>query len=197
MILFLWPHRSCPNDLVTSNMAPAHPHATSVAVYPALFQCVCVYLTSQKIFSCQGPGSFLSNSFFTSFFYFLPFFLFSIFGVLPFSQFIPLKEPFVSTFMTAWFSQSRFFSPFFFFFTPFFANCQNLMNTESHNSGDRGLNSVRNRVVVDGKFRHQSFVTIMLSFVTFVTGLFFSIMLHHWLSSPLIYAYLFLKEPSL
>ena len=25
MILFLWPHCSCPNDLVTSNMAPAHP----------------------------------------------------------------------------------------------------------------------------------------------------------------------------
>ena len=37
MILFLWPHCSCPNGLVTSNMAPAHPHATSVAVYPALF----------------------------------------------------------------------------------------------------------------------------------------------------------------
>ena len=37
MILFLWPHCSCPNGLVTSNMAPVHPHATSVAVYPALF----------------------------------------------------------------------------------------------------------------------------------------------------------------
>ena len=33
----LWPHGSCPNDQVTSNMAPAHPHATGVAVYPALF----------------------------------------------------------------------------------------------------------------------------------------------------------------
>ena len=33
----LWPHCSCPNDKVTSNMAPAHPHATGVAVYPALF----------------------------------------------------------------------------------------------------------------------------------------------------------------
>ena len=32
-----WPHCSCPNNLVTSIMAPAHPHATSVAVYPALF----------------------------------------------------------------------------------------------------------------------------------------------------------------
>ena len=39
MILFLWPHCSCPNGLVTSNMTPAHPHATSVAVYPALFIC--------------------------------------------------------------------------------------------------------------------------------------------------------------
>ena len=33
----LWPHCSCPNDQVTSNTAPAHPHATEVAVYPALF----------------------------------------------------------------------------------------------------------------------------------------------------------------
>ena len=32
----LWPHCSCPSDQVTSNMAPAHPHATGVAVYPAL-----------------------------------------------------------------------------------------------------------------------------------------------------------------
>ena len=32
----LWPHCSCPNDLVTSNTAPAHPHATGVAVYLAL-----------------------------------------------------------------------------------------------------------------------------------------------------------------
>ena len=37
MILFIWPHCSCPNGLVTSNMAPAQPHATSVTVYPALF----------------------------------------------------------------------------------------------------------------------------------------------------------------
>ena len=35
----LWPHCSCPNDQVTSNMAPAHPQATVVAMYPALFQC--------------------------------------------------------------------------------------------------------------------------------------------------------------
>ena len=33
----LWPHCSCPNDQVTSNMAPAHPHATRVAMYLALF----------------------------------------------------------------------------------------------------------------------------------------------------------------
>ena len=33
--MILLPHGSCPNGLVTSNMAPAHPHATSVAVYPA------------------------------------------------------------------------------------------------------------------------------------------------------------------
>ena len=33
----LWPHCSCPNDQVTSNTAAAHPHATGVAVYPALF----------------------------------------------------------------------------------------------------------------------------------------------------------------
>ena len=31
----LWTH--CSNALVTSKMAPAHPHETSVAVYPALF----------------------------------------------------------------------------------------------------------------------------------------------------------------
>ena len=35
--LAFWPYRSCPNAPVTSNMAPAHPHATGVAVYPALF----------------------------------------------------------------------------------------------------------------------------------------------------------------
>ena len=32
----LWPHCSCPNDGVASNTAPAHPHATWVAVYRAL-----------------------------------------------------------------------------------------------------------------------------------------------------------------
>ena len=31
-----WHHCSCPNDGVTSIIAPAHPHATEVAVYPAL-----------------------------------------------------------------------------------------------------------------------------------------------------------------
>ena len=37
MIFILWPYCSRPNDLVTSNMAPAHPHATGVPMYPALF----------------------------------------------------------------------------------------------------------------------------------------------------------------
>ena len=31
-----WLYRSCPNVSLTSIMAPAHPHATGVAVYPAL-----------------------------------------------------------------------------------------------------------------------------------------------------------------
>ena len=38
MIFMFGSHRSCPNGLVTSNMAPAHSHATSVAVYPALLE---------------------------------------------------------------------------------------------------------------------------------------------------------------
>ena len=38
----LWPHSSCQNNQVTSNMAPAHPHVTGVAVYPALFFLSCV-----------------------------------------------------------------------------------------------------------------------------------------------------------
>ena len=33
-----WPHCSCPSDQVTLNTAPAHPHATWVALYLALFQ---------------------------------------------------------------------------------------------------------------------------------------------------------------
>ena len=32
-----WPHCSGPNAPLTSNMAPAHPHATGLAVYSALF----------------------------------------------------------------------------------------------------------------------------------------------------------------
>ena len=36
MFFILWRHCSGQNGLVTSNMAPAHPHATGVAVYPAL-----------------------------------------------------------------------------------------------------------------------------------------------------------------
>ena len=34
--IFFLPHCSCLNGLVTSNMAPTHPNATLVAVYPAL-----------------------------------------------------------------------------------------------------------------------------------------------------------------
>ena len=55
MILFLWPHCSCPNGLVTSNMAPAHPHATSIAVYPALFVVFLLLLFSNffvMVFDC-------------------------------------------------------------------------------------------------------------------------------------------------
>ena len=33
----LWLYRSCPNAPLTSNMALDHPHATGIAVYPALF----------------------------------------------------------------------------------------------------------------------------------------------------------------
>ena len=48
MNFIFWPHCSCPNDLVTSNMAPAHPHATGVAVYPALFISVCKWNLDQN-----------------------------------------------------------------------------------------------------------------------------------------------------
>ena len=41
----LWPHCSCPNDQVTTNTAPAHPHATGVAVYPALFGNISVFVS--------------------------------------------------------------------------------------------------------------------------------------------------------
>ena len=37
MIFVLWPYCSCPNGLMTSNIAPAHPHTTGITVYPALF----------------------------------------------------------------------------------------------------------------------------------------------------------------
>ena len=47
-LLFLdfWPHCSCPSDLVTSIMAPAHPLATGVAVYPASLLFTALYLSS-------------------------------------------------------------------------------------------------------------------------------------------------------
>ena len=46
-VFFLWPYCSCPTALVSSNMAPAHPHATGVAVYPALF------IALLKLFNCN------------------------------------------------------------------------------------------------------------------------------------------------
>ena len=43
-----WPHCSCPNDGVTSIMAPAHPHATGIVVYPAFYRS-CVPSVCQSI----------------------------------------------------------------------------------------------------------------------------------------------------
>ena len=90
MILFFGPHCSCPNGLMTSNMVPARPHTTGVAVYLALF------------YSIYHILFFLSkNCFFTSVFclyqsFFLPdtlkflfvsfFFASSIYSVLQFSS---------------------------------------------------------------------------------------------------------------
>ena len=37
MILIHWPHCTCPNGLMNSNMSLAHPHATGLAVYKAFF----------------------------------------------------------------------------------------------------------------------------------------------------------------
>ena len=50
MIFIFWPHCSCPNGLVTSYMAPAHLHVTSVALYPALFISKEVYISIFKPF---------------------------------------------------------------------------------------------------------------------------------------------------
>ena len=55
MALFLGPHCSCPNGLVTPNMAPAHPHSTSVAVYPALFCYVSLVLSASVGMRFQEP----------------------------------------------------------------------------------------------------------------------------------------------
>ena len=52
----LWPHRSCPNDIVISNTAPAHPHATGVAVYLALFQMRCTFSVISIFFSYNSPS---------------------------------------------------------------------------------------------------------------------------------------------
>ena len=62
MFLFFLPHWSCPNGLVTSNTAPAPPHATSVAVYPALFIVGPVQCMRQNVNICcwvrSGAGFF-------------------------------------------------------------------------------------------------------------------------------------------
>ena len=42
-----WLHCSCPNDLMTSITALAHPHTTGVAVYPALFFLLFFFLVQQ------------------------------------------------------------------------------------------------------------------------------------------------------
>ena len=50
-----WPHCSCPNDQMTSNTAPAHPHATGVAMYPALFFWTLMLLTKWSSDLKYGP----------------------------------------------------------------------------------------------------------------------------------------------
>ena len=55
-----WAHRSRPNAQVTFSItAPAHPHATSVAVYPALFQneMRSQYSLILEILSCRSFSS--------------------------------------------------------------------------------------------------------------------------------------------
>ena len=52
-------HCSCSNDLATSITAPAHPHATGVAVYSALFLVVCTRLYTQL---CPSVGQLVSWS---------------------------------------------------------------------------------------------------------------------------------------
>ena len=48
----LWTHCSCPSDQVTTNTAPAYPHATGVAVYLALFS---LYLSLSLSFWAAVP----------------------------------------------------------------------------------------------------------------------------------------------
>ena len=53
----LWPHCSCPSGKVTSNTAPAHPHATGVAVYPALLKKFLIPTLGQdKMNSCPNKS---------------------------------------------------------------------------------------------------------------------------------------------
>ena len=41
----LWPHYPCPHTLLTSNTAPAHRHATGLAVYPVVIGHATEYIT--------------------------------------------------------------------------------------------------------------------------------------------------------
>ena len=51
------PHCSCPNSLVTLNTAPAHSHATGVAVYPSLFvPFMMLELTSVQLYKSLSPS---------------------------------------------------------------------------------------------------------------------------------------------
>lgn len=44
----LWPYCSYPNGLVTSNMAPAYPHGTRLALYPAEFLSITFFQEYQQ-----------------------------------------------------------------------------------------------------------------------------------------------------
>ena len=53
-----WLYHSCPKAPLTSNMAPALPHATGVAVYPALFMVLHAFVcASAWAATSSGPAS--------------------------------------------------------------------------------------------------------------------------------------------
>ena len=62
MILFLWPHCSYPNELLTLNMAPSHPLATSVAVFPALLSYNADGKVNGKLADTLGSCAYVFNS---------------------------------------------------------------------------------------------------------------------------------------